>query len=188
MREAMSSRRRWKRRESVQRRNGRSEGRGLRAQALLTDFRIVAGPATSPVEAEEIVAAGATAVLHVSRPRQAPLGPRCFAFIHGPRRAHRGPGGYCRHSGNQGTTGRPARAHYIVGEISLRTRRSKPNEPCRGIFPSTRDLSSRGRQAEGLARLSASRGFILRQGRSVPATERTWAQRSPQSHRRAKAR
>ena len=75
MREAMSSRRRWKRRESVQRRNGRSEGRGLRAQALLTDFRIVAGPATSPVEAEEVVAAGATAALHVSRPRQAPLGP-----------------------------------------------------------------------------------------------------------------
>ena len=29
----------------------------------------------------------------------------------GLQRAHRGPGGYCRRSGNQGTTSRPARAH-----------------------------------------------------------------------------
>ena len=73
----------------------------------------VAGPTRSPVEAEEIVASGATAAPHVSPPRQASLGPRRFACIRGLRRAHRGPGGYCRHSGNQGTTGRPeiGRAH-----------------------------------------------------------------------------
>ena len=60
---------------------GRSDGRSLRAQALLTGLLVVAGPTTTPVEAEEIVAAGATAALHVSRPRQALLGPRRFAFV-----------------------------------------------------------------------------------------------------------
>ena len=74
----------------------------------------MAGPTVSPVGAEEIVASGATAASHVSRPRHASLGPRCFACIRGLRRAHRGPGGYCRHSGNQGTTGRPARAHETL--------------------------------------------------------------------------
>ena len=34
------------------------------------------------------------------------------------RRAHRGPGGYCRHSGNQGTTGRPARAHNAWDDVN----------------------------------------------------------------------
>ena len=65
----------------MRRRNGRSEGRGLRAQALLTGLLVVAGPTTTPVEAEEIVSAGATAALHVSRPWQALLGPRRFAFV-----------------------------------------------------------------------------------------------------------
>ena len=69
------------------------------------------------------------------RPRQASLGPRRFACIRGLRRAHRGPGGYCRHSGNQGTTGRPARAHNTLQKISLRTRLSKPGEPREGFFP-----------------------------------------------------
>ena len=41
----------------------------------------VAGPTGSPVEAEEIVASGATAASHVSRPRQVSLGPRRFASI-----------------------------------------------------------------------------------------------------------
>ena len=81
MREAMSSRRRWRHRESVQRRNGRSEGRSLRAQALLTGLLVMAGPTTAPVEAEEIVAAGATAALHVSQAWQALLGPRRVAFV-----------------------------------------------------------------------------------------------------------
>ena len=79
------------------------------------------------------------------------MGPRRFASIHELRRAHRGPGGYCRHSGNQGTTGRPARAHDTFQKISLRTRLSKPGEPREGHlllaegFSSVRDhLSSRG--------------------------------------------
>ena len=38
------------------------------AQALSTGLLVVAGPTTTPVEAEEIVSAGATAALHVSRP------------------------------------------------------------------------------------------------------------------------
>ena len=38
-------------------------------------------PPRQPVEAEEIVGAGATAALHVSRPRQALMGPRRFAFV-----------------------------------------------------------------------------------------------------------
>ena len=66
---------------SGRRSNGRSDGRGLRAQALLTGHLVVAGPTTTPVEAEEIVAAGATVALHVSRPWQALLGPRRFAFV-----------------------------------------------------------------------------------------------------------
>ena len=39
------------------------------------------GPTASPVEAEEIVASGATAAPHVSRPRQASLGPPRFASV-----------------------------------------------------------------------------------------------------------
>ena len=48
---------------------------------FIAGLLVVAGPTAVPVEAEEIVGAGATAALHVSRPRQALLGPRRFAFI-----------------------------------------------------------------------------------------------------------
>ena len=41
----------------------------------------MAGPTASPVEAKKIVATGVTAAPHVSRPRQASLGPRRFASI-----------------------------------------------------------------------------------------------------------
>ena len=41
--------------------------------------------------------------------------------------------GDCRHSGNQGTTGRPAKAQDTLQKISLRTRLSKPGEPRRGF-------------------------------------------------------
>ena len=81
------------------------------------------------------------------------MGPRRFACIRGFRRAHRGPGGYCRHSGNQGTIGRPARAHNILQKISLRTRLSKPGKPREG-FSSARDLT----KPKGSARTFASRG------------------------------
>ena len=53
-------------------------------QALLPGSQVVAGPTGSPVGVEEIVeivATGATTAFHVSRPRQAPLGPRRFASI-----------------------------------------------------------------------------------------------------------
>ena len=65
----------------MRRRNGSSDRRGLRAQALLTGLLVMAGPTTTPDEAEEIVAAGATAALHVSQHWQALLGPRRFAFV-----------------------------------------------------------------------------------------------------------
>ena len=77
----------------------------------------------------------------------------------------------CRHSGNQGTTGRPARAHKILQKISLRTRLSQPGEALQawrgssGLAtlakgkPSARDLSSRGHQAEGLGEASSLAGF-----------------------------
>ena len=134
------------------------------------------------------------------------------------RRAHRGPGGYYRHRGNQGTSGRPARAHNTLQKISLRTRHSKPGEPREGsplardlssrgnqalqawraswrVFPSARDLSSRGHQdipprikPKGSARPSASRGFLPHEEGSVSATERTWVLRPPQSHGHAYAR
>ena len=54
------------------------------------------------------------------------VGPSTIRLRRPLRRAHRGLGGYCRHSGNQGTTGRPARAHNPLQKISLRTRLSKP--------------------------------------------------------------
>ena len=101
----------------------------------------VAGPTGSPVEAEEIVASGATAAPHMARPRQASLRPRRFASIHGFRRAHRGPGGYCRHSGNQGTTGRPARAHNISSEDFAKDQALQAWRALRGFFLA-RDLSS----------------------------------------------
>ena len=95
----------------------------------------VAGPTGSPVEAEEIVAAGATAASHVSWPCQASLGPRRFTCVHGPRRAHRGPGGYCRHSGNRGTTGRPARAHKVPRAIFAKDQSLQAWRASRGFFP-----------------------------------------------------
>ena len=68
---------------------------------------------------------------------------------------------YCRHSGNQGTTGRPARARYIVEEISLRTRRSKPGEaPVPGEVSTEISLERGPREglgeASGLAKAFAS--------------------------------
>ena len=147
----------------------------------------VAGPTGLPVEAEEIVAWGATAAPHVSRPRQASLGPRRFACIRGLRRAHRGPGGYCRHSGNQGTTGRPAKAQDNLQKISPKTRLSKPGEPREGFFPREGPLLERASwmlgedQAKRLGEASSLTeahsslaGFLPLEASSVSATERTW--------------
>ena len=56
----------------------------IASQALLPGARVVAGPTGPPVgtqEVVEIVVTGVTAVLHVSRPRQACLGPRRFASV-----------------------------------------------------------------------------------------------------------
>ena len=83
---------------------------------------------------------------------------------------------FCRHSGNQGTTGRPATAHYNFRKIPLRTRLSKPGEALMPGEVSTR-IPSGGDHAKGLARPPASRGFSPPQASSVPATERTWALR-----------
>ena len=72
---------------------------------------------------------GAAAAPRVSRARQAVLWARdASPTPSGLQRAHRGPGGYCRRSGNQGTTSRPTRAHDTLQKISLRTRLSKPSE------------------------------------------------------------
>ena len=87
------------------------------------------------VTTEKIVASWAAAALHVSRAKQASLGPRRFACVWELQRAHRGPGGYCRPSGNQGTMGRPATALDTLQRILLRTRRSAWRAS-RGIFPS----------------------------------------------------
>ena len=184
---------------SVRRHNGGSDGRHHRAQLYRPVARDVAGPTGLPVGAEEIVVSGATAAPHVSRPRQAFLGPRHIASIHGLRRAHRGPGGYCRHSGNRGTTGRPAKgpqhsSENFTKDQALQAWRTSPR-----VFPSARDLSSRGHHGchlgfcQGPSRkarrgLPASRGFLPLEASSVSATERTWALRPPQSHGRTKAR
>ena len=58
-----------------------SDGRHHRAQAFLPVAQVVAGPTGSPVGTKEIVASGSTAEPHVSRPKQASLGPRRFAFV-----------------------------------------------------------------------------------------------------------
>ena len=196
---------------SLRRNYGRSNGRRPRAQALLTGSQVVAGPATSPVGAEEVVAAGATAALHVSRPCQASLAPRRFAFVHGPRRARRGPGGYCRHSGNQGTTGRPARAHKILWMIFAKDqalqawRASRGFSPREGFFSSPRILSlGEGSlldkasptppaillrtKLKGSARLFASPRLLPHEAISASAAERTRALRHVQSDARACAR
>ena len=88
----------------------------------------------------------------------------------GLQRAHRGPGGYCRRSGNQGTTSRPTRAHDTLQKISLRTRLSKPGEALQAW-----------RGSSSLAR------FLPDEASSVSAVERTWALHPPQSHGRASA-
>ena len=158
----------------------------------------VAGPTGSPVGAEEVVASGATAAPHVSRPGQASLGPRRFACIRGLRHAHHGPRGNCRHNGNQGTTGRPARAHDTLQKISLRTRLFKPGEPRQGFSPrrgtSPREgipdaaLDPAKDQAKTLGEASGLAGFLPHEASSVSAKERTWALRPPQSHGRGNAR
>ena len=58
-----------------------SDGRHHRAQALLPVAQVVAAPIGTLVVTKEIVATSATAAPHVSRPRQASLGPRRFASI-----------------------------------------------------------------------------------------------------------
>ena len=63
---------------------GEVMGTIIASQALLPGAQVVAGPTGSPVGTEEImeiVATGVTAALHVSRPRQASLGPRRFASV-----------------------------------------------------------------------------------------------------------
>ena len=107
----------------------------------------------------------------------------------------------CRHSGNQGTTGRPARAHNTLQKILLRTRLSNPGEPREGFLPREgpllerasrmlgEDQAKRLGEASSLAEVPSSlAGFLPLEASSVSATERTWALRPPQSHGRAKAR
>ena len=111
-----------------------------------------------------------------------PAVPIChICGIHGHTPADCQHGGYsptpdcfCRHSGNQGTTGRPATAHDTLLKISLRTRRSS-------LVSLARDLSSRGchrlcsrfcqgpgaPSLESLARHFPSRGLIPREGLSL---------------------
>ena len=156
----------------------------------------VAGPTASPVEAKEIVASGATAASHMSRPRQAPLGPRRFASVLDFGVPIVGPGA------TVGTVktrvpraGLPGLATYSEifakdqalqawrGSPSLE-RPSMPGEASPRVFLLARDLTSRGHQAKGLARPPASRGFLPRQASSVSSTGRTWALRPPQSRRR----
>ena len=195
---------------SGRRSNGRSDGRSLRAQALLTGRPVVAGPTTTPVEAEEIVAAGAAVALHVSRPWQALLGPQRFAFddsgvpIVGP-------------GATVGTVETRVPRAGLPGPIrsfslfSLRTRLSAcrgspslsrlsmPVESLQACRVSTRDLSTRRRlkappgiplrtKPRGLPRFLASRGFLPLEASSASAAERTWALCFLQSHGRAKAR
>ena len=97
-----------------------------------------------------------------------------------------GPGGYCRHNGNQGTTGRPAKAHNTLQKVSLRTRLSKPGDPRRGFFPrqgtspreGTKPKARRGLQPRGVSffrkpalslRQSAHGLCVLRRVTGTPA-------------------
>ena len=83
----------------------------------------------------------------------------------------------CRHSGNQGTTGRPARAHDTLQKISSRTRLSKPGEP-REDFPSRgtsprediTDAASVSAKDQALRAWRASRGVFPRE---VPLLDRS---------------
>ena len=120
----------------------------------------VASPTGSPVGAEEIVALGATAAPHVSRPRQAPLGPRRFASILDFGVPIVGPGA------TVGTVETRVPRAGLPGpttsseKISLRTRLSKPGEALMPGEVSTR-IPSRGDHAKGLARLRPREGFLL---------------------------
>ena len=121
----------------------------------------------------------------------APICHICGTHGHTPADCQRGgysptPDCFCRHSGNQGTTGRPARAHYNFRKISLRTRLSKPGEVFM-LGETSTEIPSRGDHAKGLARPPATPRETSRQGRSVSSTERTWALRPLQSPRYAKA-
>ena len=78
---------------------------------------------------------------------------------------------------NQGTTGRPARAHDAFQKISSRTRLSKPGEPREG-FLFARDLPSRGHlrcsariKPKGSARPPASSRFIPASRGSFPSKQ-----------------
>ena len=148
----------------------------------------------SPVGTEEIVAWGATVAPHVSWPRQASLGPRRFASVCRLRRAHRGHGGYCRHSGNQGTTGRPSRAHktlqrnFSKGQALQASRGSPSLVSLSKGKPSARDLSSRGHQAKRLGEASSLVGIPSSPSQLCLLDRAHMELRSPQSHGRAKAR
>ena len=70
----------------------------------------------------------------------------------------------CRHSGNQGTTGRPARVQDTFLNISLRTRLSRPGEPREGWTSPREGISdatcdSAKDQAERLGEASTIAGF-----------------------------
>ena len=69
-----------------------------------------------------------------SRSRQASLIHDASPPSTGLQRAHRGPGGYCRPSGNQGTTGRPATTLSTMAKI-YEGPGSKPDEPREGLLP-----------------------------------------------------
>ena len=137
----------------MRRHNGRSDGRGPRAQALLTGLSVVAGPTTTPVEAEEIVAAGATAALHVSQPWQALLGPRHFAFVGNSGVPIVGPGA------TVGTVETRVPRAGLPGpstsseNFSLRTSLSKPGEAPMPGEVST-EISLDGGSRQGLGKVS----------------------------------
>ena len=88
----------------------------------------VADPTGSPVEAEEIVASGATAASHVSRPRQATLGPRRFASVLDFGVPIVGPGATVGTVETRVPRAGLPRPTTLFREILLRTRLPKPGE------------------------------------------------------------
>src|SRR5680860_1519264 len=114
----------------------------------------------------------------------------------------------CRHSGNQGTTGRPARAHRILWMIFAKGPGSQAWRASRGFLPSRRVLllakgslpwrkvaprqgvsdaarNSAKDQAEGLGEAFRLAKRLPREAISALAAERTWALRHVQSDARA---
>ena len=91
----------------------------------------------------------------------------------------------CRHSGNQGTTSRPAKAHYDSKETSLRIWCSTSGE---ALVPEeiAREALSRGGPPQwvGAESLSPPQGAFPLQGGSVSRQKRIWALCPPQSHGR----